>query len=1053
MKKLTISLLFLALILGFFHGCTQQTKVTPEEAKAIAEETYIFAYPMLDNYKMMFAQAVYDKSPAYEAPFNKMKHKSILLGPEYTTIVRPNNDTFYSIVWMDLRSEPMIIQVPAIQEKRYYSFQLIDLYTHNFAYIGTRATGFDAGTYMIAGPDWDGKKPEKVKEVFQTEGNFAVALGRTQVYGPDDADAAKAVQNGHKAMPLSHFIGSEAPAPAAKLNFPVWNPEQFKSAGFIGYLNFLLGQVKLHPSETALLEKFSKIDIGPDKAFDPEQVAPDILKAINEGVASALVKIEEETKKLGKMNNGWMQVSGAFGTREAMQGKYLTRAAGAMFGLWGNTLEEAFYPETSMDADGETFDGSKHNYILHFEADEIPPVKAFWSLSMYKLPEQLFIENPINRYIIGSATEGLKYEDDGALNIYIQRESPGKDKESNWLPAHNGPFSLQARLYWPSPEKLDPLYVMPVVRKAVQAHELSRYMGGEVELVTAPNGALVNAEVLEVSPKISYLEPTTEKVADGVWCIGGYSLANTTVIEGDDGLIVYDTGDTREEAEHIRKAIEKISDKPVKVIIYSHSHYAMGAGALVDNPKDVLVVGHPKVNETVESSLKGGGAPSAIPEVGPILTARTISHFGLLLPEKGPDAGVAPKLDMGKPIAFLPATKTVENGEELEVLGIKLQFFTEYMSDDYNLTVWVPEKKAVLNNFLWPGTPNLYTLRGGVYRSPLVWRDGLKVIRDLQPEILLNTHTRAVVGKEKVMKTLIAYMDQISITYDQTLRGIMRGMGPDELRHFVNIPSYLSETPENFQGYGESVHFPEAIYQYVIGWFDWDSTKLFKIAPVDAAEKTITLMGGREKVVKATRAALDKQEFAWAAELIQYVYLLDPMDKEVRQLKADILRQIGHRTTGSIARGFLLTEALALEGKIDSPLTVMPSAEIVASSPTTFVDFYRIRIDVEKSKAADKVIEFVFNDKNNKSVALHVRRGVAEFVPEPSTYLKKADYVLNLDAKTWATIYLGNSDITKEIQSKNVKLTKGNKVELASIFDMFDKFDPAKNSKVPPLEN
>jgi len=578
-------------------------------------------------------------------------------------------------------------------------------------------------------------------------------------------------------------------------------------------------------------------------------------------------------------------------------------------------------------------------------------------------------------------------------------------------------------------------------------------MGGPVKLVTAPNGALVNAEVLEVTPKIMYMEPTTEKVADGVWCIGGYSLANTTVIEGDDGLIVYDTGDTREEAEHIRKAIEKISDKPVKVIIYSHSHYAMGAGALVDNPKDVLVIGHPKVNETVESSLKGGGAPSAIPEVGPILTARTMSHFGLLLPEEGPDAGVTPKLEMGKPIAFLPANKTVEDGEELEVLGLKMQFFTEYTSDDYNLTVWVPEKKAVLNNFFWPGTPNLYTLRGGDYRSPLIWRDGLKVIRDLQPEILLNTHTRAVIGKEKVMEKLIAYMDQISITYDQTLRGIMRGMGPDELRHFVKIPSYFSETPENFQGYGESVHFPEAIYQYVIGWFDWDSTKLFKIAPEEAALRTVELMGGKEKVIKATRAAFDKEEYAWAAELIQNAYLLDPMDKEVRQLKADILRQLAYRTTGSIARGFLLTEVLALEGKVKSPLMILPSPEIVAGSPATFVDYYRIRIDPDKSKDTDKVIEFVFTDQKDQTVALHIRRGVAEFVPEPSTYLKKADYVLKLDGKTWASVYLGNADIAEEIQSKEVKVTKGDKTELAALFNIFDKFDPAKNYKVPPLED
>jgi len=587
----------------------------------------------------------------------------------------------------------------------------------------------------------------------------------------------------------------------------------------------------------------------------------------------------------------------------------------------------------------------------------------------------------------------------------------------------------------------------------VHAQEISPYMGGDVKLTTAPNGAIAREDVLAIGPQIAYTEPTIDKIAEGVWCVGGYSLANATVIEGDDGLIVYDTGDTLEEAEHIRKAIETISDKPIKVIIYSHSHYAMGAGGLVDNPEDVMVIGHPKVNETVDSTIKSGGISSAIPEVGPILTARTMSQFGLLLPEKGPDAGVTPKLDMGKPTAFLPATRTVKDGEELEVLGIKLQFFTEYMSDDYNLTVWVPEKKAVLNNFLWPGTPNLYTLRGGVYRSPLVWRDGLKVIRDLQPEILLTTHARAVVGKEKAMETLTLYMDMITFTYDQTLRGIMQGMGPDELRHFVNIPSYFKELPENFQGYGESVHFPEAIYQYVIGWFDWDSTKLFKIAPKEAALRTVELMGGKQKVFNATRAAFDKKEFAWAAELVQNLYLLDMNDKEVRQLKADILRQLAYRTTGSISRGFLSSEAQALEGKIKAPLYVLPSPEIIAGSPATFVDYYRIRIAPEKSKDTDKVVEFVFTDQKDQSVALHIRRGVVEFIPEPSTYLKKADYMLQMDGNTWASIYLGTTDIEKEIQSGKVNVTTGDKAELATLFNLFDKLNPDDNYKVQPLED
>ena len=408
MKKITLYLIGVALMLVVLTigmiACDQKKELTYEEAKAIAEEAYIYAFPMLDNYKMLFVQAVWEKSLVYEAPFNKLKNRATLVGLEYTTIVRPNNDTFYSGLWLDLRSEPMVISVPAISDKRYYAFQLIDLYTHNFDYIGTRKTGFGAGSYVIAGPEWKGKKPAGVKKVIQTECNLVLALGRTQVYSPDDVENAVKVQNGYKAQPLSEFLGNETPAASAPLDFPVFSPEKVKSAEFITYLNFMLGQLNPHPSEAKLLQKFSKIGIGPNTPFDAEKLDPEMRKAIEEGIKSALAKIEDKMKNLGEQKNGWMLISGAFGTREDMQGKYLTRAAAAMLALWANTLEEAYYPETSADEDGEPLDGSKHNYILHFDKDEIPPVKAFWSLSMYKLPEQHFIENPINRYVISSAT-------------------------------------------------------------------------------------------------------------------------------------------------------------------------------------------------------------------------------------------------------------------------------------------------------------------------------------------------------------------------------------------------------------------------------------------------------------------------------------------------------------------------------------------------------------------------------------------------------------------------------------------------------------------------
>lgn len=461
-----ISIFFTGIIL-LLTACQQrEDNLTPEQAKQITEEAYIYAYPMLDHYKMMFALAIYPESGAYEAPFNVLKNTYDLKGPEHTVIVRPNNDTFYSIVWFNLSGEPMVLKVPAIADKRYYSFQIIDMYTHNIDYVGTRATGFDAGSYLFVGPDWKGEVPEGIDKVIQSESNYPVALGRTQVYGPDDVEDAKEVMDGYQVQPLSTFLGKESTAKTIAPAIPPYNPEMVNGPEFITYLNAIMADGNIHESEKALFERFSKIGIAPGKSFDATSLDPAIVNAMNKGIASAIVKIEEAGNNLGQRKNGWQMTYGAFGTREEMQGKYATRAGAAFFGLWGNSLEEAYYPETNFDNDGDILDASKNNYVLHFDADQIPPVKAFWSLSMYKLPEQLFIENEINRYIISSATEGLQYNDDGSLDVYIQKENPGADKISNWLPAYDGLFSLQARLYWPDPNALDPLYTMPAILKS-----------------------------------------------------------------------------------------------------------------------------------------------------------------------------------------------------------------------------------------------------------------------------------------------------------------------------------------------------------------------------------------------------------------------------------------------------------------------------------------------------------------------------------------------------------------------------------------------------------
>ena len=437
---------------------------TAEETKAVAEEAYVFAYPMLENYRAMYAEAVDGQAKAYIAPFNRFHHTTSLTGPELKAVVRPSNDTLYSSAWLDLRAEPMVIGVPAVRDQRYYSFQLVDLYTHNFAYIGARTTGFDKGYYLVAGPTWTADKPARVTAVLRSEGELVHIIGRTAVQGPTDLATVRAIQKQYTLVPLSKFLG-RPPARHAGGEFPHFDQKRADGVGFIAYTNFLLGQAEPHASERGLLERFATIGIGPHRKLDANRLAPDIKKAIEDGIAAARTKIAAQ--KLGVEKNGWTLTSAAFGTRERMQGRYLARAAAARAGLYGNDQEEAFYPTTQVDVTGNALDASKNGYVVRFSKTQLPPVKGFWSMTMYALPSQLMIANPIRRYAIGDRTTGLKYGLDGSVTIYLQTRSPGPSQETNWLPAPKGPFALQLRIYWPKPDALRPeLYAPPPVEVA-----------------------------------------------------------------------------------------------------------------------------------------------------------------------------------------------------------------------------------------------------------------------------------------------------------------------------------------------------------------------------------------------------------------------------------------------------------------------------------------------------------------------------------------------------------------------------------------------------------
>jgi hypothetical protein len=455
--KINKFILLSGALIVIINPTTHAADLTPAETKAIAEEGFIYSLPIVMNYAVMYAYAIDKGNPEFKAPFNQIKNEARVFTYKDTAIVTPNSDTPYSFAWLDLRAEPIVLSVPAVEKSRYYAVQLEDGNTFNYGYIGSRATGNDAGDYMVAGPDWKGETPPGIKKVFHSTTQFSVAGYRTQLFGPEDMPNVVKVQSGYKVQPLSAFLKTSAPPAAPTINFPKINKELAKT-GFFDYLDFSLQFAPPGPEEKEIREKLARLGIGAGKTFDFKALSPEQKTAVVEGVKAGKAKIKRYLLAGEKIINGW-KIGAYFGDRDFFKGNWLLRAAGAQAGIYGNDAIEATYPMTKTLADGEPLDGSKHNYTLTFPAGQYPPVNAFWSVTMYDGKSQFLIKNTINRYLINSPMEPkMKKNADGSLTLYIQKDSPGKDKESNWLPAPNDLIYLVMRLYWP---KTEPPSILP----------------------------------------------------------------------------------------------------------------------------------------------------------------------------------------------------------------------------------------------------------------------------------------------------------------------------------------------------------------------------------------------------------------------------------------------------------------------------------------------------------------------------------------------------------------------------------------------------------------
>lgn len=425
-----------------------QHNLTPEEARAIAKETYIFAFPLVMYYRTMYLQAV-----AEGHQFGEWLHLGIS-APQDTDIVTPNNDTPYSYAWLDLRAEPWVLTLPQVEADRYITSQWNDLLGYVLDNPGSVLDGNNGVNVMFVSPDWQGNMPAGIKRIIRGETPFVGSLSRTQLLDVADLARVQEIQASYQLQPLSAYLNQPALPTAPRIDWPVWVEGAETTDDFWRYINFLLAYVAPHPDDKPMHDRLAAIGVKAGAPWPNQNLAPKLQVAVKQG-------LEDAQAELDRLSKSDFNPSDFFGTRDMIGLDYVNRALGVYVGIFGNWPTQAVYLAKPTDANGEVTDGSKASYTLTFPAGNLPPVKYFWSMTMYRLPQRWLVDNAIDRYSIGSKTPGLQQSPDGSLTIYISANSPGNDKESNWLPAPEGPFWIVLRTYGPSQELIDGAWQRP----------------------------------------------------------------------------------------------------------------------------------------------------------------------------------------------------------------------------------------------------------------------------------------------------------------------------------------------------------------------------------------------------------------------------------------------------------------------------------------------------------------------------------------------------------------------------------------------------------------
>lgn len=553
-----------------------------------------------------------------------------------------------------------------------------------------------------------------------------------------------------------------------------------------------------------------------------------------------------------------------------------------------------------------------------------------------------------------------------------------------------------------------------------------------------PAGQVGHRDLIAHTPRF---ERTLYAVREGVWCMVGNGLSNQTFIEAPDGLIVIDTGESVQEMQAALDDVRQHTQLPIVAVIYTHFHYVAGTQALVDAAGGELPIwGHADIvaNRQRVSSEVSAAAGRGL-----------IHQFGMLLPTEGPDGlinvglGTEFRLADHAPFTpgFVPPTHTLTEKTSVRIAGLDVEFTPAPSDADDSLTIWFPELSLCVHNIVWPTLFNVFPIRGEEYRDPRVLLTGLDHVAALGAEHLVGTHGPPLSGAPHIAHEVEVYRDSIQFMWDQTVRGINRGLTTDEIATSVQLPDEFGQSYLTQQFYGIVEHHVRQIHAGLRGWFDGDESRLVAVPPVERAQKMIDGFGGPDAVRAQAQAALDGDDPRWAIELASWLVHVDIDEHgradagspEDRGLLASGLRMVGQRTTSSNLRNWCLTRALELEGSLDlSRFRVhrFNRHDVLNSPSPVFVHTLRVLLDPSRAAGLDHHLRFEFAD--GSAAGLHVRRGVAA-----PTDGAGAEHSLHLDIETWAAILGNKLTLNEAIEQDRVAL-EGDAASILQVLSCFD---------------